>query len=336
MRVQRRPNDTIAPMLALARLTVLLSLAVAAFPGAARAQVELAQDTAATTAYGVAFTDLYRINLVTRVATYVGFSGTYNGQLIGHIRGLSFLPNGELYGVSGNLRALVKLDVSRGTASVAGLLNLDGTGQFGTTLDLGMTYGCDGNFWMTSAVTGQLWKVDPATAQPTLVGSTGHRLTGIVAYGNTLYGAGGQGDTGFYKINPQTAQATLVGDYGPALPWVNVVGMSFDEDGTLYATLNYNPGATSSSPLTDWSDLATIDTRTGVVTKLGAITGPSALRRQSMNGFAIAGTQCDVPTEPVGTPYEYVPVPAAPRGGLALLAGLLGLVAGGFLVRRRA
>lgn len=324
-------------MLALARLTVLVVLAVAAVSGRAQLREGGEPNPAATTAYGVAFTDLYRIDLTSRVATYLGYSGLHNGQLIGHIRGLSYLPNGDLYGVSGNLRALVRIDRTRGAAAVTGLLNLDGGGQFGTTLDLSMTYGCDGNFWVVSAVTGQLWKVDPATAQPTLVGSTGKPMTGIVAYGDKLFGAGGQGDTGFYRINPETAQATLIGSYGPVLPWVNVVGMSFDEAGTLYATLNYNPGATSSTPLVDWSDLATIDINTGIVTRLGSITGPSSLRRVSMNGFIIAPTQCNVAPQPGGsTPYVHEPVPAGSRLSLALLVLLLGCTAAAAFRGRRA
>lgn len=322
-------------MLALARLTTSLVLAVAAIPASAQDAVE--PDPTATTAYGVAFTDLYRINLQTRVASYVGFSGQHNGQLIGHIRGLSYLPNGDLYGVSGNLRSLVRINKATGAATVTGALNLEGGGQFGTTLDLGMTYGCDGNFWLSSAVTGQLWKVNPATAQPTLIGSMGRKITGIVAYGDSLYGAGGQGDTGFYRINTETAAVTQIGSYGPALPWVNVVGMSFDENGLLYASLNYNPGQTDSSPLTDWSDLATIDTSTGVVTKLGTITGPSALRRQSMNGFVVEATQCNVtPPEPEGEPYVLQSVPTTSTWASILLGALLALVAAPLISRRRA
>ncbi|MFZ2235737.1 MAG: hypothetical protein WBP11_00410 [Dokdonella sp.] len=292
-------------------------------------------DAATRTAFGVAFTDLYRINLDTRIASYVGFSGFSNGQLIGQIRGLNLLPNGDLIAVSGNLRALLRINKSTGAATVTGNLNLDGSGQFGTTLDLSMTVGCDGNYWLASAVTGQLWKVDPATAQPTLIGSMGHKITGVVAYGDTLYGAGGQGDTGFYRINMATAVTTMVGSYGPALPWVNVVAMNFDEDGTLYASLSYNPGPPGSTVLVNWSDLATINTSTGAITNLGNITGPSALRRQSMNAFVIAPTQCPVvvppPPEPVGDPN--VPVPVNSPLALALL--LLSMIALAGLERRR-
>ena len=297
-------------MLSLARLTILLVLAVAAIPCGAQSVGVGEPDATTRTAYGVAFTDLYRINLDTRVSSYVGFSGFSNGQLVGHIRGLNLLANGDLVGVSGNLRALVRINKANGAATVTATLNLDGSGQFGTTLDLSMTVGCDGNYWLASAVTGQLWKVNPATAQPILVGSMGRKITGIVAYGDTLYGAGGQGDTGFYRINMDTAAVTPIGNYGPALPWVNVVAMSFDEAGTLYASLNYNPGPSGSTTLVDWSDLATIDTDTGVVTKLGNITGPSSLRRQSMNGFVVAPTQCNVapPPQPVPDPTTPVPV----------------------------
>lgn len=318
-------------MLSLSRLTALLIFAVAAFPCGAqvlgnRAVGNDQPKVGTRTAFGVAFTDLYRINLDTRIASFVGLSGFSNGQLIGQIRGLNLLPNGDLIAVSGNLRALLRINKTTGAATVTGNLNLGGTGQFGTALDLSMTVGCDGNYWLASAVTGQLWRVNPATAQPTLIGSMGHKITGVVAYGNTLYGAGGQGDTGFYRINMETAETSMVGNYGPALPWVNVVALSFDEAGTLYASLSYNPGPPGSSVLVDWSDLATINTSTGAVTNLGNITGPSALRRQSMNAFVVAPTQCPVvvppppppPPEPVGD--HSVPVPADSAFALILLS----------------
>ena len=327
-------------MLSFARLTALLVLAVAAIPCGAKVVGNDEPDGTTRVAFGVAFTDLYRIDLDTRIASFVGFSGFSNGQLIGQIRGLNLLPNGDLIAVSGNLRALLRINKTTGAATVTGNLNLDGTGQFGTALDLSMTVGCDGNYWLASAVTGQLWRVDPATAQPTLIGSMGQKITGIVAYGDTLYGAGGQGDTGFYRIDMETAAATSIGSYGPALPWVNVVAMSFDEDGTLYASLSYNPGPPGSSVLADWSDLATINTSTGVVTNLGNITGPSALRRQSMNAFVIAPTQCPVvvpppppppPPEPAGDPNVPVPVNSA----FALTVLSLSMIALAFVSRRR-
>lgn len=308
-------------------IAALLFLAVAACPAFAaglRANDQLAAQ-AEQSAFGIAYSDLYRIDLGTRVATYLGTTGLYGGQLIGQMRGLSYGPDGGLYGVSGNLKALFKINASNGVATYVGPLGLVGTGQFGA-LDLSMTYGCNGQFWLSSAVTGQLWKVDPQTATPTLVGSMGHKITGIVAYGDMLYGASGQGETGFYSIDKNTAQATLIGNYGSDVAFVNVVALSFDSTGTLYTSLSYNPGATSTSPLVDWSDLATIDIHTGAVTKLGAITGPvSRLRGVSMNGFVVAPTQCDVgpPPPPPPTPYSYTPVPSGSLPMLATLALLL-------------
>ena len=38
--------------------------------------------------------------------------------------------------------------------------------------------------------------------------------------------------------------------------------MSFDDDGTLWAVLNYVPPAPGSTTVPDWSDLATIDPNT--------------------------------------------------------------------------
>ena len=265
---------------------------------------------AETIAYGEAFDTLYRFGLDSHVAVEVGPAGFVGGQLIGNISGLSFSNDNELFAVAGGLNALTRIDPSTGGATIVGSLGLAGQGdpQRGDALDLGMTFDCDDTLWLVSAYAGELWTVNQATGATTLVGATGHTITGLVARGNALYGAGGKGDNNLYRVSMQTGEARLIGSYGPAASgWINSVSMSFDDDGTLWAVLNYVPPAPGSTTVPDWSDLATIDPTTGEMTVIGPITGPEDLRQVGMKGFAIGPPRCvagatPVASAPVGTP----------------------------------
>lgn len=278
---------------------------------------------AATIAYGEAFDTLYRIDLDTRQATRIGVAGTYAGQTIGNISGLTTAVDGSLYAIAGATKFLLKIDATGGLATVVGDLGLrgSGSGQF-DALDLGMTADCTGNLWMSSGVLKELWKVDSKTGVTTLVGSTGHPIAGLVFRAGTLYGSGSREDHGFYRIDQETGIAALIGTFGPAAPSeLNSVSMSFDEQGVLWAVLNYVP-PTTGSVTPDWSDLAKIDPATGVMTVLGPITGPESLRQAGMKGFAIAPNQCaggvsSATEAPIGSPWALILL-----GGLLAIAGL--------------
>ena len=285
---------------------------------------------AATAAYGEAFDTLYGIDLAGHTATEIGRAGSYGGQPIANISGLSYSLDDTLYAVAGGMNALARIDTSSGSATVVGTLGLSGQGdpQRNDALDLGMTFGCDGALWLVSAYAGKLWTVNPANGATTLVGATGHAITGIVALGTALFGAGGRGDNNFYRIDPDTGAATKIGSFGDD-GWINSVSMSFDEKGTLWAVLNYVPPEPGSTTVADWSDLARIDIATGHVTIVGPITGPESLRQVGMKGFAVGPPRCvagggaGVFTAPVGTPPW-----------LACLAALLVATAGWSLRRR--
>jgi len=289
-----------------------------------------ASSARATAAYGEAFDTLYRIDLDSHTAQNVGRAGSAGGQQIGNISGLSYSLDETLYAVAGGMNALATVDPNSGHLSIVGSFALDGQGdpQRNNALDLGMTFGCDGTLWLVSAYAGKLWTVAPASGATTLVGATGHTITGLVSVGNALYGAGGQGDNNFYRIDTKSGVATLIGSYGID-GWINSVSMSFDEDGRLWAVLNYVPPAPGSTSVADWSDLARIDIATGQVTIVGPITGPDELRQVGMKGFAvgpprcIAGGAAGIYTAPVGTPPW-----------LAALAALL-VVCAGWTLRRR-
>lgn len=287
---------------------------LACFAAAGMLVVAAFSANAATTAYGEAFDTLYRVDLDTRQATAVGGAGRYAGQDIVNISGLTTATDGTLYAVAGGFKLLITLDASSGRANVVGSLGLAGQGDpsRNDALDLNMIAGCDKTLWLSSAVANKIWKVDAGSGATTLVGSTGHTITGLAARGDALYGAGGKGDNNFYRIDPATGAATLIGSFGSGLTrWVNSVSMSFDANGILWAVINYVPPENDSDPVADWSDLAKIDLSTGTVTVIGPITGPDSLRQVGMKGFTVGATQCtrgDVGavSAPVGSPWALV------------------------------
>jgi uncharacterized protein DUF6923 len=284
----------------------------------------------ATVAYGEAFDTLYRIDLDSHTAASVGPAGSFGGQPIGNLSGLSYSLDENLYAVAGGMNSLARIDANSGRASIVGSFALNGQGdpQRNDALDLGMTFGCDGTLWLVSAYAGNLWTVDPGSGATTLIGPTGQTITGLVASGNALYGAGGHGDNSFYRIDPKSGTARRVGSFGID-GWIDSVSMSFDENGTLWAVLNYVPPEPGSTTVADWSDLARIDVATGQVTIVGPITGPDDLRQVGMKGFAVGPPRCvaggagAIFTAPVGTPPW-----------LAALAALL-VICAGWTLRRR-
>ncbi len=274
---------------------------------------------AQSTGYGVAFDELYRIDLGSRQATLIGPAGVYAGRALAQLTGLTYGPGGDLFVVAATHKALVRIDRATGAGSYVGAFGLagQGSGQF-DALDLSMTWGCNGQFWLTSAVTRDLWTVDPATAVTTRVGNTGRQLSGLAMRGGKLYGTGIGSDQGLYLIDTTTAAATTIGPISGGIPWIDP---SFSSGGTLWATFSYNPPQNR-----EWSDLARIDPATGAATNLGPITGPERLRYISMKGLAVGATTCTPAPDGGGASPATLPV-RNPWGLLALGLGLLALAA---------
>jgi hypothetical protein len=282
--------------------------------------------------YSEAFDTLFQVNLTAHTAAERGPAGNLNGTRIADLEGLSFAPNGNLYAVSDDLRALFSISAQNGHATLIGPLNLvnEPTG-LGHSLDLGMTVTCDGRFWL-SAADGNFWQLDPSTGAATQVGNLGVRVTGLAAKGNEIYAAGSQGNNNLYLVDPDTATATLIGAYKTA-NYVTTVSPGFDASGKLWSVLNYVPPPQGSTSIPPWSDAATIDASSGVLRNTGSIVGPSDLQSEffgELKGLAIVPPSCVAGANPVS-------VPALPPKGLALLAGLLalGAAAGTRLKRRR-
>ena len=279
--------------------------------------------------YGVAFDTLYSVDVSNHTAAEVGSAGTFGGVPIVNLSGLSFSPDEVLYAVAGGLGALTRIDPATGHATPVGSFGLSGQGdpQRNDALDLSMAFDCDGTLWLASAYANKLWTVNPSNGATTPVGDTGHLLTGIVAHGNVLYGAGGRGDNGFYRIDKATGAATEIGNFGDGR-WINSVSMSYDEAGILWAAINYVPPAPGDVTIADWPDLARIDESTGLITFVGTITGPDSLRQIPMKGFSIGPPRCTLGA---------LPAAAAPVGTPPWLLALAALVvfAGAATLRRR-
>ncbi len=240
---------------------------------------------------------LFRIDLGTRVATYIGPSsgptGLVNGMPPFNVRGLSFNPQGQLYAVSDDLKVLMQINRSTGAATLVGPLNLSGPGvSTAPNLDLSMTFTCDGAGWLASAGTGNFWQVNPATGATTLIGGTGGTITGLAAQGTTVFATGSRADLNLYTVDTTTAKMSAVGAYGGPAGAVRTISPGFDSDGQLWAILN-NVGP--NSPGEQWSNLAQIGDN-GALNKLGTITGPTAgptnIQNVGLTGLAIAPPKC--------------------------------------------
>lgn len=279
---------------------------------------------AETLAYGEAFDTLYRIDLAQPAASKLGVAGRYAGQSIANVSGLTTMPDGSLLAIAGSIKALVRIDPATGQATPIGPLGIDGgSGQF-DALDLGMTATCTGGLYLSSGVLQSLYSVNPGTGAATRIGATGVAISGLAERGGVLFGAGAKGDHHLYRINPRTGATSTVGAFGPAASkWINSAALSFDDDGTLWAVLNYVPPQNENTPPPDWSDLAQINPATGELEMVGPITGPvDSLRQIGMKGFTIGPTSC---ARPSAAPN---PAPVDSWWALSLLGlGLAGLVA---------
>src|SRR3954469_14540546 len=211
-------------------------------------------------AYAAAYDTIYSVDIASHTASEIGTAGEYGGVPIVNLSGLSFSPDNVLFAVAGGLGALTRIDPATGHATPVGSFGLSGQGdpQRNDALDLSSTFDCDGKLWLVSAYANKLWTVNPSNGATALVGSTGHTITGLVAHGNVMYGAGGRGDNGFYRIDARTGAATEIGSFGDSR-WINSVSMSYDEAGVLWAAINYVPPAPGSDSIAEWSDLARID-----------------------------------------------------------------------------
>jgi hypothetical protein len=184
---------------------------------------------------------LYEVDLETGLATSVGVTG------FSDVEGLTFGPDGVLYGVDDVTDVLVTIDLATGAGTSVGPLGVNVT-------DTGLTFDAAGDLFMSTDAPAPetLYRLDPATGAATAVGPQGQDVTGLAADATTIYGLGGDGTNNLVTVDPATGAATPVG------PLTNVTlsdgGIDFDSDGTLWGMQDVG------------STIFTIDPATGTAT----------------------------------------------------------------------
>lgn len=260
------------------------------------------------------FDAVYRLDLTSRQSSFLGSTGTYANQPVG-IEGLAYAPDGTLFGITDNLKALFRINPQNALGSYVGPLAVSGLASPTTNLDTSLAIAADGRAWMASAALKKLWRLDLATGATSPVGDLGVQITGLAARGGELYGAGARGQEGLYRIDPASGRASLVGSgFKASLPYAASIGLAFDAQGALWAVVNYIPPQRDGDPLPTWSDLAQVDLASGTLRLAGNITGPRELQRSVLQGFALAVPQGGAVT---------VDVPANSSWALALLVLLI-------------
>ncbi len=274
--------------------------------------------------YAAGFNELYRVNLATGQATRLGAIG------FNDVEGLALSSGETLLGVAdatmmiGNQTSattdfLARINTTSGAGTLVGqLAGLQGLGP-GGNLDYGLAFTCDGRLWLSSDTTGELWEVDRSNGGTRRVAAMGASISGLAGRGNILYGVstsaalvGGQASApALYSIDPASGEATRIGPLNAGIV-VDDVGLDFDEDGILWATLDPEPLGTGASRV------ARIDLETGAATLVATLnvnTGVEALAIAPTGGCEPGGGNGSV--QPIT-----VPGPGAPA--LLLLAGLAG------------
>ncbi len=201
---------------------------------------------------------------------------TQNVGPVGYaLTGLAEDPTtGVLYGVTGNVdvRApghLITVDKATGAGTVIGDVDADPNDP-APVADI--TFTSDGTLYGWQTDGSDLATLDKATGLATVVGDSGIAGSGfgLAADGSDNLFLAGNGDDGpLYTVDKATGVATA----GPTLDGVQGFGigaLAFDAAGTLF-------GARASSVGAIPSDLLSIDTTTGALTRRGVQTGLSAI-----------------------------------------------------------
>ena len=216
---------------------------------------------------------LWRINLATGAHERVSDQGLPTGYL--DLEALAINNDDQLFGVDDDLKTLVRVSMVTGVASAVGGTTSNLGLPLGTGLDFGMAFACDNQAYVVSDVEQSLFTANTTTGALTRVGAAGSMgapITDIAIRGNEAYGIGvgldGDGNTAspnLYKVDLSQGTASLIGPLGSGANPYNNAGLSFDDQGKLWAITDRRQVGGQDLA----SEILRIDTTTGQATLIG-------------------------------------------------------------------
>ncbi|MFP4208140.1 MAG: hypothetical protein ACLFSC_05725 [Wenzhouxiangella sp.] len=184
---------------------------------------------------------LWRVDLLSGQADYIGWTSFLD------VEALALSADGALYGADDDSNTLLRVSTVTGLAQpVGGAANRYNTGlALDRSLDFGMSFTCDGDLYVVSDVEQSLFQADLETGRLSQIGDAGALgapITDLAIRGDEVYGIGvgltREGRTAapnLYRINLEVPSAELIGPLGAEVGPYNNAGLSFAEDGTLWA-----------------------------------------------------------------------------------------------------
>lgn len=220
---------------------------------------------------------LYRIDLATGAHTRLGRVQSL-GQTRLDVEGLAFAPDGTLYGVDDESLKLFPLNIDNGAVIHQQEVDLSGLPSGGGN-DFGMTFGCDGNLYVSSVNNDSLYVVglDGAATVRGAPGSLGANVSALAAWGNPveLYGLGNGLTSGgavdsrtLYRIDTANGTTVALGQLGGAAASYHEAGLAFDSNGELWAITDRRSVAGGPFP----SQILKVDKTNGAATLISSTT----------------------------------------------------------------
>ncbi|KAA9129785.1 hypothetical protein F3N42_14120 [Marinihelvus fidelis] len=253
---------------------------------------------------------LYQIDLANGTETDIGPVQSL-GTTRTDIEGLAIAPDGRLWALDDESSMLFPIHTATGQVYFAEEVSLSGFGASAGN-DFGMTFTCDGGLYVVTVADQSLYRLE-LDGTATLVGPLGARISALAALnqgddlrlfglGNGLMNDGDDPDNrSLYEIDPDTGAATLIGNVGAGVADYFQAGLSFDENGELWAitdrrTADAEPG----------SQVLRLDINTGAGTVISTTT------QTGYESLAVAPPVVCPTTTPIPEP----PPPPPPGGSL--------------------
>lgn len=274
---------------------------------------------------------LYLIDLDNGTSQAIGSGVSAFGVNRIDIEGLAMAPDSSLWGLDDDHLSLFEIDKTTGTVVTGSERTLSGI-DASQSNDFGLTFTCDGSLYATSVASQSLYKIDQATGSASRIGALGSLGVNISAIssigaepveiyglGNGLLGDEGPADNrSLYRINIEDGTVTRVGSVGEAVATYSEAGLSFDDNGDLWAITDRSQSGANSQIL-----------------KINPVTGNAVVQSTTtvlgFESLAVAPPAGCLDDEPVILPKESVPIPSLDHTGkllitfVLLLTGLLGL-----------